>query len=229
MSTARDIVTKAMQKIGAVTKSESPSSDEINDGVSALNMLLDSLANDGLMVYARAKESFSVSANDGQYTIGSGGDFNTTRPISIISAFLTSNLVDYPLSMVSDEIYASLSDKTVGGIPYLLNYGNENPLGTIKLYPVPTSAYTLTIYSEKPYNVLTADTTLAFPPGWERMAIYNLAAEIAPEYGQQVDQAIYDIARKSMAAVKRSVAKWKSMDVNPSVTFSMTSSYMGVR
>lgn len=219
MTTARNIITKAMQKIGALTKNDTPSSDEISDGLDSLNGLLGSWSNDSMLIWTRAVESFSVVANDGTYTIGTGGDFNTTRPTYIISAYLRQNNIDYPLTIISDEIYANIPDKSVGGIPIYLNYNNNYALGTLTLYPVPTQAYTIYLVTEKPITTLTLDSVLSLPSGWERMMIYNLAVEIAPEYGQQVDGSIYEIAKESKRLVKTNTLKNRTMDVQPQSTF----------
>lgn len=229
MTTARGIITKAMQKAGIVTKNESPSSDEISDGLDSLNAMLGSWSNESLLIYQRQTEQFTINANDGTYTIGSGADFNTTRPTYIVSAYLTSNQIDYPLDIISDEIYANIGDKSVGGIPNWLNYNNGYTTGTIKLYPIPTTSYTLNLLSEKPFTTLALDDTVSLPPGWEQAVIYNLAVILAPEYGQPVDQSIYQIATDSKAAIKLNTLKSRSMDVRPQNTFAMFSRYTGFR
>lgn len=221
MTTTRDIVTKSLQKIGAITKNESPSADEINDGVSALNGFLGMISNESTMVYSRTIESFPVVANDGTYTIGPGGthDFTTTRPTYIVEAYLTDGVTDYPLTIISDENYAEISDKTIASTPYWLNYNNGYSHGTIKLYPVPAKAYTLNIISEKPLTTFALDDVIDLPPGWEMMLIYNLAVILAPEYGLPVDKSIYKIAMDSKSAIQLNTLKSRSMDVNPSITF----------
>ena len=51
MTTASDIIKKAMQKVGVLTKSESPSSDESADGLDSLNDLLSSWSNESMFIY----------------------------------------------------------------------------------------------------------------------------------------------------------------------------------
>jgi hypothetical protein len=86
-------------------------------------------------------------------------------------------------------------------------------LGTINIYPTPTTG-TLHIRSEKQLSQLpTLDTDLEFPPGWERALVYNLAIEIASEYGQPVDQASYQIAMDALNKIKTAVARNKKMDM----------------
>jgi hypothetical protein len=207
MTTARTIVKKAMQKIGVLVKSETPDDDEANDALDALNALIDSWSNYGANIYSRVTETFPLSgATD--YSIGEGQTFDTIRPIQIVNAFVSSSNVDYPLNIINREGYNQISQKNTGGIPYYLVYNNNFPFAQITLYPVPDGSYTLTILSEKAVlGFETLDTVLSLPPGWERALIYNLAIEIAPDYGQQVTPAVGNTATKSLGAIKLAVVR----------------------
>lgn len=214
MATARDIITKALQKIGAVTKSETVSADEANDGLSALNALISSWSNESLLVYGRSWETFNLTSGDGEYTIGPAADFNTTRPVSIAAAYVSRDGTDYPLQVISDENYASIVSKDDQGTPDVLNFDNGYPTAKIRLYPVPDTSYTLFILSEKPQTALGLDDTISLPAGWERALIYNLAVEVAPEYGQPIDQIMYQIAMEAKASIKQAVTRARPMDMS---------------
>lgn len=226
MSTALDIITSAMRKAGILTKSESPSADEAQDGLEMLNDLLASNANDGLFVYARTLESFTLSSGVSDYTIGTGGTFNTTRPVFIASAYVRTGEIDYPLSIIQDTDYADIGLKSIGSIPYWLNYTNGFPLGTIKLYPVPSAGWTLFLLTEKPMSEFTLNQTVSLPPGWMRYLKNQLALEMAPEYGQPVPAETVEIAGKAMAAIKRGAARARSMD-NPTNGGGLRNIYTG--
>lgn len=206
MTTVRSLVTKTLQKAGIVTKNESPSADEMSDGVEALNMYLGHLSNDGLVVYNKTTESFTLSATS-EYTIGTGGTLNTTRPTKILSAFVRVGGVDYPLREMSLQAYNEISFKDISGIPDVYNYTPNFPLGLFKVFPKPSAAYTLFVTSEKPLSSLAVDDVISLPPGWEMMLIYNLAVIISPEYGQPLDQTIYQIAKETLGAIKRNNAR----------------------
>jgi hypothetical protein len=212
MSTALGIVTSAMRKAGVLTKSESPSADEAQDGLEMLNDLIASNANDGLLVYARTLENFPLSGGVAEYTIGPSGTFNTVRPVFIVSAYVRIATVDYPLTVIQDVDYADISIKSIGSIPYYLNYTNAFPLATIKLYPVPSANWTLYLLSEKQLSSFTLDQTVSLPPGWDRYLKNQLAIELSAEYGQQVPAETVEIASKAIAAIKRGAARVKTMD-----------------
>lgn len=215
MTTALGIITKAMQKAGILTKSESPAADEASDALDALNDLLASWSNDSLMIYARVFESFSLSSGVASYTIGTGQTFNTIRPIFIAEAHVRQNVIDYPVTVIPDEVYQGIQDKTTQGTPQFLNYTNGFPTATINLWPVPTAGFTLFLTSEKELSQLTLNQTISLPPGSRRALIYNLSVEIAPEYGQPIDPAIQKIANDAKAAIARSIAKNRTMDAQP--------------
>lgn len=214
-TTARTIIKKALNKIGALTKNEEPSADEANDGLAALGALIGSWSNDSLNIYARGWETFSLTSS-ASYTIGSSGTFNTARPTNIVDAYIRSGTIDYPITIVDDEAYNSISFKSLQGIPRFLNYDNSYPLGIIRLYPVPSASYSLFILTEKALTEFTAlDTALSMPPGTERALIYNLGIDLAPEYSQQISAEHAKTAGDSLGLIRTKVAQVRGMDAYP--------------
>lgn len=211
MTTALGIIKSAMRKSGILVKSEDPSADEADDALDMLNDLLASWSNDSMVVYARTLESFTLSGGVASYTIGSGGAFNTVRPIKIISAYVRSGGIDYPLEIESEENYDAVSLKTTGSIPEFIIFSNAFPLATLTLYPQPATAYTLFIRTEKQLSSFTLSQDVDLPPGWKRALIHNLAVELAPEYGQQISPEVYEIAKESKAEIRHAVMVAKPM------------------
>lgn len=216
MTTARSIIKRALQVNGVLTKNESPSGDEASDGLVSLNNLIGSWSNDSLLIYARIAEDFPLVSGQASYTIGSGGDFNTARPLQIMTAFTRIANVDHQMSVVPDIAYDGITQKNISNsIPEVLAYEAGFPLGTITIFPVPQTG-TLHIRSEKQLTEFaTLDTALDLPPGWERALIYNLSLEIANEYGQPVSEAAYAIAMDALLKIKTAVARNKTMDAYP--------------
>lgn len=211
MTTALGIIKSAMRKSGVLTKTEDPSADESADSLEMLNDMLSSWSNDSMIVYARTLENFTLSANVATYTIGSGGAFNTVRPIKIISAYVRSGGIDYPLNIEIEENYDTIALKNTGSIPESLIYSNAYPLATITLYPVPTTADILYLRSEKQLSSFTLNQTVDLPPGWRRALIHNLAVELASEYGQQVPPEVVAIARESKGEIRQAIMTYKAM------------------
>jgi hypothetical protein len=215
-TSARDIIKKSLQKIGALVKNEDPSADEANDALDALNGLIDSWSNDSSTIPSRAWETFTLQGGVTTYTMAPGLTFNTTRPTNIIGGYIRIGTIDYPLTVVTDEAYNSITFKSLTGIPEFINYDNAYPTDNVRLYPAPSAAYSIFLLSEKPLaSFATLDTVVSLPAGWVRTLVYNLAIELAPEYSQPPDQSIFKIANDSLAMVRLSAIRSRPMDAYP--------------
>jgi len=214
-----------MLLLGSIGKGESPDSDEANDGLVSLNTMLDSWSNESLALYATLQENFALVASTNSYTIGSGGVFNTTRPVKITNAFIRdSNNIDIPVKVLrSRDSYDLITLKTSSSTyPQYLYYDTAFPLGTIYLWPTPSAVTTLYLDSYKQLQQFAALTTaLAMPPGYERAIVYNLAMEIASEYGVTPSPIVMSIAVESKAILKRINQKDMIARVDPAM-FSRT-------
>lgn len=207
-TSALDIINGAAKKLGVLFKGEALPSDEANDGLLALNNMLDSWSNDDLITFALTNESFTLTGAS-SYTIGTGGNFNTSRPIDIASAVVRQGTIDYPLMVLSPQQYQQdIAMKSITGpIARFMVYDNNYPLATITLYPVDVAGATLRILSNKPLGNLSAlTTTVDLPPGWKRALIYNLAIELSSEYGEEPSQSVAMNAKESLGAIKRSTS-----------------------
>lgn len=214
MTTALQFITGAARLIGVVRKGEALDADEASDGLSALNDMLASWSNNGLLCVARVWEYFTVTAST-SYTIGSGQSLNTVRPIDIKAAFFRIGTIDYDLEIISDEEYERISLKTLTtNFPRYITYDNAYPYGTIRLYP--QGAGELHLLSEKPItSISTLSTSVDFPAGWNRAIRYNLAIEIEPEYGVGVPPAVVKTATESLSNISLAIAKNRPIKPQP--------------
>jgi hypothetical protein len=110
-----------------------------------------------------------------------------------------------PVRLLTLEEYASIPDKTATATyPHSLYDDGGYPQRTIKLYPVPSAAHKLVLYTKRALTqIATLNTDVSFPPGYEEMCIYNLALRLAPEYGRPVSAEIAMVAQESKANIKR--------------------------
>jgi hypothetical protein len=210
MSTAQDIIESALRKISVLGTGSSLDATEGADALATLNNLLSTWSVEGNLVYNTTTETLSLTGGDGEYTIGSGGDFNTARPRRIISAFVTEGTTDYPLTIYSADQYASIPQKSTTGIPRVLWYDDNYPLANIRLYSVPDGVTSLTLYSEKELTSFAAlSTTYAMPAEYEAALAYNLAVWIAPEYEREPLPSVVKIAHRTKKAVENQNRKTK--------------------
>lgn len=202
---ARDIIYRSLRLIGAYGSGETPSADDADTCLDALNSMLDSWSTERLFVYALTSEQFALTIGQSQYTIGSGANFNTTRPLRVDdSSFVRLNNSDYMLNEINEAQYSSIVDKTRQGIPDKYFYNTTLANGQLNLHPVPDQAMTLHLKSWKPltsFATINTDVTLA--PGYQRALEYSLAEEVAPEFDLPVPASVERIARTSRANIKR--------------------------
>jgi hypothetical protein len=205
MGTASQIITDALKLLRVYQSGENLGASEGQDGLRSLNLMLDGWANERLMLFQLVERTHALTATTESYTIGSGGDIDTTRPVKIENAF-TRDADDHDLqiAIISNDEYSQIHDKTLDGTyPLYLYYRPNYPLGTINLYPAPGSGLTLHLQVWDQLTQFTNLTTSAsFPPGYERCLIYNLAIELAPMFGTTVTQEIAKIANESKAWIK---------------------------
>jgi len=75
---------------------------------------------------------------------------------------------------------------------------------TLTVYPIPATPVVMHIVSvQELTQPATLATELAFPPGYLRAFKYNLACEIAPEFGVEPAPTIQRIAMTSKRNLKR--------------------------
>jgi hypothetical protein len=164
------------------------------------------------MLAATLQESFPLVANQRMYTIGTGGNFNTDKPIAIESAFLRdSSLVDYPIYVVELDIYDSFDDKMIStGKPDAIYYTagmtqQGNQLGQIFVYSIPDQAYTLFLNSQKYLTQLVNLTdNVTFQPMYYDAIVQNLAVKIWRPMGRRgpVPADLLKAARDTMQIVE---------------------------
>lgn len=207
--TGRDLVTASLRVLGVAAPGESIAAQEAVDGLAAINRMIASWSNERLFINAVVREVFPLVPGQAAYTMGVGGNFNTTRPQRIESALLqvtgTSPVIERTIDILNQDEYASIISKTLGSqIPICLYEEGTYPLDTLNLWPVPSTAYNLVLYSWKPITqITTLDTVLAYQPGFEEALIYNGALRLAPEYGKMPSQEVMGVASESKAAIKR--------------------------
>lgn len=205
-TTAGALITSSLRLIGAIATGETPTAAEINDGINALNDLLENWSTQNLAVYDSPVLTFPTIAGQAVYTIGPGGNWNTVRPVRLgDDSYCTFNGVDFPVDLIGQGEYDMIGLKTQQQpIIEKMLYVNDNPLGIITLWPVPSGIVNITI---NPDRVLTAvadqSTTMVFPPGYLLPMRYHLGILLAPDYGRQISTEIASVATSSFASLKR--------------------------
>lgn len=211
MLSVSDLIKASMRVAQVIQKNEEPDAGEMDDALQALLIMLHSWSARRLMVRAHIPETFTLTANKGVYTIGVGGELNTTKPYKISSAFIRdSNSVDYPLNIMDMGYYNDLQDKLIAvGRPEVLVYdpgaAQQDPqLGKINLYEIPDVVYTLGITGQKPFtDFTTIADDVTFDPPYEEAIKFELAVRLWPEYHKgPVPADIHILANEAMHTVE---------------------------
>jgi len=187
MTTALAIVKRSMRICGAVDPVAGPSTTEQADGLEALNAMLSVWsARTWTVLYRTRDANLPVPSSANSYSIGTGGDFDTARPIRIDSVAIVSGNIPYPLKERSLEDYNA---NVVSGqaIPEFFYYEPVFPLGLLYFPTKLGTSMTVTIDSIKPLESFTdINDDISLPPGYEEAVVFNLAKRLNPEYGSKM-------------------------------------------
>lgn len=204
MATAGDLIKRALRIATVLASGETPTADEQNDSLVALNAMLSGWQTNKLTVYAKQTDTHTLVQGTASYTIGSGGDIDTERPERIEFAYTREGNIDYPMSLINFESYEAITQKDLESIPEELYYNMTYPLGTIALYPTPDKASTLYLTSWKELQSFSnATVSVSLPSGYEDAIAYNLAMRVSLEYGIPVRQELKMLADETLGHVKR--------------------------
>lgn len=208
MATAGDQINSALRLLGVLAEGETPSAATSQDALFALNQMIDSWNTERLSVFSTQDQVFSWLPGLKTRSLGPTGDFVGNRPILIDDATYfrdPASNISYGIKLINQQQYDGIAVKTVTSTyPQVMWVNMEYPNITMTVYPVPTKTLEFHIVS---VNELTTPanlaTTLAFPPGYLRAFRYNLACELAPEFGMEPPPTVVRIAMASKRNLKR--------------------------
>lgn len=207
--TARNVIDDALRTIGVFAPGETPPAADTQTGLDYLQNLLAEWSDGGLVVPITVTEAVTLVVAQASYTIGESGSpgLNTVRPEHIIHAYVRRGGVDYLVDIIGAREYNSLPDKDTAGLPEYLFPLYAAPNMTIYLYPVPDAADSLYITSRKTFTEPTTLTeailnTTGLPRNYYNALKFNLALELAPEYGVTPNAFIIGRAIETLSTLK---------------------------
>ena len=226
MATAGDQINGALRLLGVLAEGETPSSEMADDALRALNQMIDSWSAERLAVFSTQDQILTWPASTQSRTLGPTGTLVGNRPITLDDATYfrdPTTGISYGLKIVNQQQYNGIAIKTVTSTyPQIIFINDTYPDAEISVYPVPTRALEFHFVSVEPLTqpaVLASD--LLIPPGYLRAFRYNLACEIASEYGIEPTPTIQRVAMVSKRTIKR--------NNNPNDVMSIPYSIVGTR
>jgi hypothetical protein len=156
----------------------------------SLNLMLADWANRGLNQWTIAQRSLTLTANDGEYNLG-------TDVIDVLGVVIRVSNTDYSLERLSRDEYLTIPTKTTSGRPNQF-FLDRQLTPNLKVWPVPDSSTTYTVYYDALTRMDDADTfvnTMDMPfrfyPCLAAGLAYYLSLKKSPQRTQML-KAIYE-------------------------------------
>ena len=208
MATAGDIINGSLRLLGVLAEGETPSAETAQDALNAMNQMIDSWNTERLAVFATQDQVETWPPSTRSRTFGPTGDIVGNRPILIDDSTYFKDPatgISYGLKLINQQQYNGIAVKTVTSTyPQVLWVNMTYPDIEMYVYPVPTKVLEFHIVSvQELTQPATLATVLSFPPGYLRAFRYNLACEMAPEFGTEPTPQVARIAMTSKRNLKR--------------------------
>ena len=208
MTTANDQINGALRLLGALAEGETPSAATSQDALMALNQMIDSWNTERLSVFSTQDQVKTWLPNLQSNTLGPTGTLVGQRPILIDDSTYfrdPANNISFGIKLINQQQYNGIAVKTVTSTyPQVMWVNMTYPDIEIYVYPVPTKPLEFHFVSVEPLmSVPDLTTVITMPPGYLRAFKYNLALEIAGEFGIQPNAQVSRIAMTSKRNLKR--------------------------
>jgi hypothetical protein len=206
--TAGDQINRAFRLLGILAEGETPSAAMSQDALMALNQMIDSWNTERLSIFCTQDQVFTWPSGEYIRTLGPSGDFVGLRPVLFDDATYyrdPGTNVSYGIKFINQQQYDGIAVKTVTSTyPQVIFVNMGYPDVTMSIYPRPTRDLEWHFVSVQELDQpATLATELHFPPGYLRAFTYNLAMEIAPEFGVEPSPQVQRIAMTSKRDLKR--------------------------
>ena len=207
-TSAGDQINGALRLIGMLAEGETPSAATSQDALVAMNQMIDSWNTERLSVFSTQDQIFTWPASTQSRTLGPTGNFVGNRPVLLDDSTYfrdAATNVSYGIKMINQQQYNGIAVKTVTSTyPQVLWINMTYPDIEMYVYPVPLRPLEWHFVSiEELTQPAVLATTLSFPPGYLRAFKYNLACEIAAEFGVEPSPQVSRIAMTSKRNIKR--------------------------
>ena len=208
MATAGDLIKGAMRLIGVLAEGETPSAETSVDALFAMNQMIDSWNTEKLSIFNTQDQTFTWPAGEIQRHLGPTGEFVGNRPILLEDSTYyrdPSTNMSFGIKFINQQQYDGIAVKTVTSTyPQVMWINMEYPNIQMTIYPKPTRDLEWHFISAQELTQpATLATDILLPPGYLRAFRYNLACEIAAEFGVEPSQQVKRIAMSAKRNIKR--------------------------
>ena len=207
-TSAGDQINRALRLLGVLAEGETPSAAVSQDALTALNQMIESWNTERLSVFSTQDQVFTWPAGSISRTLGPSGNFVGNRPVLLDDATYFRDAgtnVSYGIKIINQQQYDGIAVKTVTSTyPQVIWVNMTYPDIEMYVYPVPIRDLEWHFISvDELSQPATLATALTFPPGYLRAFVYNLAMEMAPEFGVEPSPQVRRIAMTAKRNLKR--------------------------
>jgi len=176
--TCREICTRALRLAGLTDKEEAPSSEEINEAITVLDMMLKSLQGFGYHLWTKASQSLTL-------TTAASYSLSPDRPLEILNANLKRDGIETPMTRMTRNEYDRLPDKDSTGLPTTFYYDRQRESALFYVWPVLSTAAgeTVEITYSREIEDATLNAAIDVPGEWWEVIVYQLADRLMDANG----------------------------------------------
>jgi hypothetical protein len=199
---AQQLILGALRKTGALRSGQNMSAAELSDCLTVLQDMVDAWSAERLMIYTvpfttQDQNGVTLSLKAGQqaYKLGNANgneDFLLPRPprlelVSIVYSASQSTPVEIGMDMYTEKQWQGIPNKSTQSLLPQICYVEVTPDGTdyiLRFWPIPTQANPVVLYPWAALNQFpNLNAKFFFPPAYSRGISFNLAVDLALEFG----------------------------------------------
>lgn len=207
-TTVSDLINSALRLIGQLAEGEVPSAATAQDALTTFNQMVDSWSTERLSVYGTFDQVKNWPPGERKQTLGPTGTLVGERPILVDDSTFFIDVgtgLSFPVSLINEDQYNAISTKeTTSSYSKWLWVNMTYPDIELSLYPVPTNLLEFHFISVIPLpEAQNLTTVIALPPGYRRALRFNLAMELANEFGVEPSEQTKRVAMSAKRNLKR--------------------------
>lgn len=220
-----DLIASSLRLIGVLASGETPSGPESADALVIAQQMIDAWQAERMMIFTITISEFPLVPGQQTYTLGAGGNFNIPRParierMSIVNLNNPAQPLELPLEMLTEQQWQEIIPVKLiqSTLPQRVYDDGAFPLRNLNYWCIPTVPVNTRIYGWTAINTfpdLVTDVT--FPPAYLKAIRYNLAVDLAPEFGREVPPAVAAQAIQTKAIIKSLNSPQPLMYADPAV------------
>jgi hypothetical protein len=199
--TRDEIIGYALRKLGVLEVGVTPDVTTVTNSATALNMMIKSWVAKGIKLWTVSELTLPLVANQTSYTIGNiGPDLVTAKPMRLLQGWLRNVSVtiqnDIPMQLLAKHDYNVLGSKQSTGTPNSMFLDVQRDSSNMLFYPTPDSTvatmYQAHMVVQRPLlDIALAGDNADFPTEWLSAIGWNLAAELATDFGVDAERLQY--------------------------------------